>query len=121
VNQEALAGSLAQLQEHLQQGVAREDVAYDQELLALANALVDFQQAPVAERAEQFKAIRQRLGQRFPNRRMLSLLKDVRRTFRRVGRVFAREGGGWKVRLWFGWKLQWRWLLLPWGLWRRFR
>jgi ABC-type polysaccharide/polyol phosphate export permease len=44
---------------------------------------------------------------------MLHVMKDVRRTFRRAGKVFVHEGGGWPARLWFGWKLNWQWLLLP--------
>jgi tetratricopeptide (TPR) repeat protein len=111
--EEALAGSVAAAQEHLAQVVVRENVAYDQDLRALATALVDFLKAPVGERAAQFRAVCPPLAQRFTTRRMLKLRKDVRRTFRRAGQVCVREGGGWRAQWWFGWKLHWPWLLVP--------
>ncbi len=111
--EEALAGAISPALQHLKLAVARENVAHDQELLALARALVEFQQSPVAERANKFKPVRRQLGERFSAWRMLFLMKDVRRTFRRAGKVVVREGGGWRARLWFGWKLNWQWLLVP--------
>jgi hypothetical protein len=82
-------------------------------LLALAKALMDFRQSPAAERTEQFKGVRHELEKHFSARSLLRVMKDVRRTFRRAGKVFVHEGGGWRARLWFGWKLNWQWLLLP--------
>jgi hypothetical protein len=111
--EDALSGSLKTAQEHQQRVVVRENVAHDQELVAIAKALVEFQQAPTAERARQFKAVRDRLGERFSGWKLLHVMKDVRRTLRRAGKVFACEGGGWNARLWFAWKLNWQWLLLP--------
>ena len=111
--EDALAGEVAGAREHLQQVSIREKVAYDQDLLVLARTLVDFQQSPVADRLRQFEGLKVELGKRFNHRRMLSVMKDVRRTFRRAGVVFARQGGGWRARLWFGWKLNWQWSLLP--------
>jgi len=111
--EEALTGSIPTAQQHIQGVVAREKVAHDQELLALAKALIEFQLAGAAERANYFKAVRGQLGRLFSVSRMLHLMKDVRRTFRRAGKVFVREGGGWRARIWFCWKLNWQWLLLP--------
>jgi len=111
--EDALAGSLAAAQEHLRLVVIRENVAHDQELLALAKALVEFQQAPSGERLQRFRAIRGELGRRFSCWRMLHLLKDVRRTFRRCGEVCGRAGGGWRAQWWFGWRLHWQWSLVP--------
>ena len=110
--EDALAGAIPSAQQHLQQLVIREDVAHDQELLALAKALVEFQQMPAAERSRQFESLRRQLGERFAAWRLLRVMKDVRRTFRRAGKVFIREGGGWRARLWFGWKLNWQWSLV---------
>jgi len=111
--EEALAGSLATAREHLEKVVVREDSYHDRELLALAKALVELQVVPMTERQRAFRRARQSMASHFDNWRMLWLMRDVRRTFRRSGRVFVREGGGWRARLWFGWKLNWQWLLLP--------
>jgi tetratricopeptide (TPR) repeat protein len=111
--EDALAGLIPSAQQHLQRIVVREGVAHDQELLALAKALVEFQQVPSAERPRQFKAIRRQLGECFSAWRLVHVMKDVRRTFRRAGKVFVHNGGGSPARLWFGWKLNWQWLLLP--------
>jgi hypothetical protein len=40
-------------------------------------------------------------------------MRDVRRTFRRAGDLFHREGAGPAAWFWFKWKLHWQWLLLP--------
>jgi hypothetical protein len=111
--EEALSGNVAGAQEQLKQVSIRKNVAYDQDLLALAKALVEFQQAPEGERARQFKAVRVQLAKRFTAWRLVNVMQDVRRTFRRAGRIFVRHGGGWQARLWFTWKLNWQWLLLP--------
>jgi hypothetical protein len=44
---------------------------------------------------------------------MIRCMKDVRRTFHRTGRFVDADGVGWQARLWFGWKLNWQWCLLP--------
>jgi tetratricopeptide (TPR) repeat protein len=111
--EEALNGDIPKAAEHLQQMVVRENVAHDRELRALAKALVEFQQFPMAERAERFKTTRQQLDESFSAWRLLHVMKDVRRTLRRSGKVFVGAGGGWRARLWFGWKLNWQWLLVP--------
>lgn len=111
--EEALAGNVSVAQAHLKQVAIRKQVAYDQDLLALARALVEFQQAPAAERARKFKAVRAQLAPRFTPWRLLHVLTDVRRTFRRAGRVFEWQRGGLRAWAWFGWRLHWQWLLLP--------
>jgi len=110
--EDALAGNVPSALLHIKLAAARENLGYDQDLLALAKALVKFHQTPTAERVEQIRSIRVGLEERFSALRMLNVMKDVRRTFRRAGKVFGREGGGWRARLWFGWKLNWQWLLL---------
>ncbi len=112
--EDALVGQLAGAQENLQHISIREGVPYDQDLLALAKALVEFLQVPEADRVKKFKAVRAQLAKRFTAWRMIDgVLKDVRQTFRRSGKVFAKHGGGWRAKLWFGWKLNWQWLFLP--------
>jgi tetratricopeptide (TPR) repeat protein len=111
--EDALFGKLTDAQQHLKQVSIRQKVAYDQDLLALAKALVEFQQSPAAERVQQFKAVQVQLGKRFVTNRMLGIEKDARRTFSRAGRVFIEQGGGWRAKLWFGWRLNWQWLLTP--------
>jgi cellulose synthase operon protein C len=114
--EDVLAGNVPAAEEQLKLVTAREKVAYDQDLLAIVNALVQFQQAPEAERIQQFKAARAQLAKRFTARRMLHVAADVHRTFRRAGILFCEHGGGWRAKLWFGWKLNWQWLLPPLGL-----
>jgi len=111
--EDALAGSLLSAREHLKHAKVRDSVLYDLELVALARALIDFQEATVSERVTQFKAARTRLGETFSGWRLLRVTRDVRRTFKRAGKVFIDGGGGWRARLWFGWKLNWQWSLLP--------
>ncbi|HEV2692729.1 MAG TPA: C39 family peptidase, partial [Verrucomicrobiae bacterium] len=110
--EDALAGDVAGTQENLKQVSIREKVAYDQDLLAIAKALVEFQQSPAQERVKQFKAARAQLEKRFTARRVAALQGDVRRTFSRAGAVFIQNGGGWRARLWFNWVLYSRWVLL---------
>jgi hypothetical protein len=109
----AIAGSLQVAAEHLRLVVVRVKVAYDQELLALARELLDFQATPPDERTRQFKALRLRLDKRFSPWEVLTKRGDVRNTFTRAGKVFVREGGGWPARLWVCWKLNWQWFVLP--------
>jgi tetratricopeptide (TPR) repeat protein len=111
--EEAIAGKVSAAAAHLQHVAVRDNVAYDVELLAIAKALVEFQQSPAANRSQSFRAARRQLEKHFSAWRMLRVMKDVRRTFRRSGDVFVRQGGGWRARLWFSWKLNWQWLLLP--------
>jgi tetratricopeptide (TPR) repeat protein len=108
----ALAGDTGAAVGQLQQVQARKDVPYDQQLLAITRALVEFQQASPEKRRSQFKAIRERLNATFATGRMPRYSRDVRRTFRRAGQAFQRDGGGWQTRLWFWWKLNWQWLLV---------
>jgi hypothetical protein len=44
---------------------------------------------------------------------MFRAMRDVRRTFQRASTVFRRQGGGPGAWLWFRWKLNWQWALLP--------
>lgn len=101
----ALAGEKDQASQHLRQVVVRPQVAYDRQLKALAQALVDFQQSPTSQRSKSFRAVRHELAQHFSSLRLAKVGRDVRRTFKRSANVFVREGGGWRARLWFIWKL----------------
>jgi tetratricopeptide (TPR) repeat protein len=111
--EDALAGNVVSACEHLERLSSRDNVAYDKDLLAIAKALVEFLQAPAAGRVNRFKAVRNELGKRFTRTRLTIVMRDVRRTFRRAGTTMARQGGGWRARLWFGWQLNWQWVLLP--------
>src|SRR5262249_15286852 len=101
--EDALAGAIPEAAEHLQRVVVRKNVPYDQELVALTRALVEFQQSPENERVERFKSVRKDLEKRFSAWRLLHVMKDVRRTFRRAGKVFVEKGGGWRAKWWFHW------------------
>jgi hypothetical protein len=109
--EDALTGSIPSALLHLQLAVVRDQVDYDQQLLALAKALIDFRQTPAAERPTKLSAIQRSLQARFPFVGLLRADKDVRRTFRRVGKAIVHLGGGGPARLWFGWRLHWAWLL----------
>ena len=111
--EEALAGAVSAAEEHLQRVVVRENTLYDQQLLLLTKALLEIQQAPASERREQSRSILQRLAVQFGAWRFLHSMRDVRRTFRRAGDLFHREGAGPAAWFWFKWKLHWQWLLLP--------
>jgi cellulose synthase operon protein C len=111
--EEALAGSLPAAEAHLQRVVVRERTVYDQQMLALAKALVELQQVPRAERRRHFRSIRERLAPQFDAWGFLGSMRDVRRTFRRTGVVFFHQGAGPGAWLWFKWKLYWQWSLLP--------
>ena len=111
--EDALTGDVRSAEEHLKHVVARDDVAYDQEILALTKALIEFQLAVSAERRKVFRAVRARLSQRIGPWRLMSSMRDVRQTFRRAGTLFHREGAGAGAWLWFRWSLYWQWSLLP--------
>jgi tetratricopeptide (TPR) repeat protein len=111
--EDALAGSVPTASEHLKRVVVRSDVVHDQQLLALAKGLVEFQLTPLPERRQQFKTIRKQLTPHFGLWRCQRSMRDVRRTLRRAGKVFHRQGGGFPAWLWFTWRLHWQWTLLP--------
>ena len=111
--EKALAGSIDAAMENLQKVHARSNVPHDQQLLAITKALVEFQQSPPEARRQQFKAIRQQLGTVFPAGKTLKSGRDVRRTLRRAGKVFVQKGAGQGANIWFFWKLNWQWSLLP--------
>ena len=53
--EEALAGNIEQAKTNLQALSIREKVPYDRQLLAIARALVEFQETPQTERASLFR------------------------------------------------------------------
>ncbi len=63
--EEALAGCIPAALQHLQAVAIRKDVAYDRDLLAIAKALVEFQQAEPGEACWQFKVVQAQLSVRF--------------------------------------------------------
>ncbi len=111
--EDALAGAIQDALQHLEKVVVREDVLHDRQLVALARALVEFQQCSAAERPGKFRKLRSGLEEKFSAWKVWRAMKDVRRTFRRSGKAFVQRGAGWRARLWFGWKLNWQWLLVP--------
>jgi hypothetical protein len=111
--EEALNGSLEAARQHLQQTIVRENIAYDANLFLLAKSVIEFLEAPASARRSQFGETRRQLSTRFSSRKLLFAGLDVRRTFRRAGKVFAREGAGPAARVWLFWKLDWHWLLAP--------
>jgi hypothetical protein len=111
--EKALAGSIGEAMENLQRVHVRNNVPHDQQLLAIAKTLVEFQQSSSEIRRQQFKAVRQQLGVVFPAGKTLKAGRDVRRTLRRAGKVFVQKGAGQGASVWFLWKLNWQWSLLP--------
>lgn len=111
--EDALAGDVAAAKERLGRLVVRENVAYDQQLLALTKALVEFQETPRAGRRKKFAVIRRQLEPRFGAWRFLWSMKDVRRTFARTRKVFLDGGAGPGALCWFVWKQHWQWSLSP--------
>jgi tetratricopeptide (TPR) repeat protein len=127
--EEALSGAVPVAEEHLRRVIVRENIIYDQQMLAMAKALVEFQSAapdqlslpledrsPIearTERRRRFAVVRKQLAPHFGAWRLANSMRDVRRTFRRTGKLFQREGAGPVAWLWFRWKLDWPWLLLP--------
>ncbi len=110
--EEALGGELSAAEDHLSRVETRKNMSYDQQMLALANALVEFQKTPWPARRKQFQALRRQLAPRFKALHSLSSNRDVRRTFARAGTLFRREGAGAGAQLWVLWKLYWQWLPL---------
>jgi Flp pilus assembly protein TadD len=111
--EEALNGSLEAARHHLGHSIVRENVPYDANLFLLAKSLIEFLEAPAAARRSQFGNTLGLLSTQFSWQKLLFAGRDVRRSFRRAGRVFVREGAGPTARLWFFWKLDWHWLLAP--------
>jgi tetratricopeptide (TPR) repeat protein len=100
---EALAGNVPAAEEHLKLVAVRDAVTYDQQLLSLAKALVEFQSMPREERLRRFNELRLGLQKWFVSGKIST--PDVRRTFRRAGDLFAREGAGRIAWLWSRWLL----------------
>jgi hypothetical protein len=111
--EQALEGSVDEAKESLQGVYVRSQVVYDQQILAIAKALVEFQDSASERRRQQFKVIRRKLEAVFPIRDTLTSGRDVRGTLRRAGRVFVQNGAGPWARIWFFWRLNWQWSLLP--------
>ena len=111
--EEAIAGRAEEAAAHIQRAVVRKGHAYDEQMIALARALVEFEQIPPEERQRQSGSIRRQLATHFQAWTLLYSMRDVRRTFRRAGQRFHREGAGTATRLWFAWRLNWQWLALP--------
>jgi tetratricopeptide (TPR) repeat protein len=105
----ALAGAVRDARQHLERATVRENVAYDQQLLALAHALTEFHEAEPDLRGRLFPKIRERLNPQFSGYRFARSMRDARRTFVRAAEVFVREGAGPFAWMWFRWKLHWRW------------
>ncbi|MGQ9590586.1 MAG: hypothetical protein ACUVYA_09875, partial [Planctomycetota bacterium] len=114
--EDALAGRLASATEHARKARAREDVAYDQQLLALAKAVLEVLGAPPEAREYRSWSARRDLAKRFPVTGMLGLSRDVRRTFRTAGQVIVGAGGGPQALWWFTWRLRWGWVLVAIGI-----
>jgi tetratricopeptide (TPR) repeat protein len=124
----ALAGDVPAAKLHLGKVVIREHVAYDQQLLALARALTNFQSSPpappdlpfeeiprvtgTAERRRRFAELRRQMDPHFGAWRLVYSMRDVRTTFRRAGQAFQRLGAGPGAWWWFQWRLHWQWSLL---------
>jgi tetratricopeptide (TPR) repeat protein len=103
--EEAIAGSTDAAEAHIAKTNVRNNVNYDQQMLALAKALVMLQRAPVAERRQAWKSVRRDLAEKFPGGSLASGDKDIRHTFRRAAKV-ARQLVGGTAGWWFGWKLR---------------
>lgn len=111
--EEALRGNTAGAREHLGRVTTREGNTYDQQLLALAQTLVAFQQIPPADRRRWFATRPREAADPLDGRKVLFAMRDVRRTLARTGRFLAAEGGGWRARWWALTRLHWQWSLLP--------
>ena len=111
--EDALGGRVAEAADRLRRVVIRKDNDYDRQMLAMTRALVDLQQVAPADRRQKARSLRLGLAPQI----RLGLgpfgMRDVRRTFGRVGRAFRREGAGTGTSLWFAWRLYWPWLVLP--------
>jgi tetratricopeptide (TPR) repeat protein len=111
--EQALAGETKSARENLQQAHFRLNVIYDKQLQAIIQSLLEFQQAEPKNQPHLFESIRQRLNGQISHGQLLTGDRDVRRTFRRAARLMIQSGAGWKAKLWFAWKLNWQWSLLP--------
>jgi tetratricopeptide (TPR) repeat protein len=111
--EEALTGSLEQARTYLGRTVVRENVAYDLNLFLVAKTVIEFRDVPPEARHEQFKIARRALATRLSAGKLLFAGLDVRRTFKRAGQLFAREGAGGFAPVWLFWKLHWQWALIP--------
>ncbi len=109
--EEALSGNLDAAREHLEKGDARNNVAYDSQLLALTKAIVEFD--PESGCVSAWEKAVQTLKPHFSEFALKKAGADVRRTFRRTGKILAARGAGWRARLWFAWHLNWQWMILP--------
>jgi hypothetical protein len=102
-----------QARDYLGRTVVRENIAYDLNLFLVAKTVIEFRDAPPDARHEQFKMARRALATRLSAGRLLFAGLDVRRTFKRAGQLFAREGAGGFAPVWLFWKLHWQWTLIP--------
>jgi hypothetical protein len=109
----ALAGDAEAASAHLQHVPVRHDNRYDTQMLALAQMLTKFHLLPEEALSERLPGLLEELGKKLGQRFPLGAMRDVRRTFRRVGRAVAAAGGGWQVHAWFLWKTAWLWLIPP--------
>ncbi|HEX5110652.1 MAG TPA: tetratricopeptide repeat protein [Vicinamibacterales bacterium] len=121
--EDALAGRIPDAEEHLARIEVRKGVEHDEQLFALAKALVEFQQLPLPERRRRFRETRTALDVHVGPLPLARAMRDVRRTFGRAVQLFHRNGGGVQARLWGAWNLYWYHLVLPLSiliwLWRR--
>ena len=121
--EDALAGRVPDAEEHLARIEVRKGVEHDEQLFALAKALVEFQQLPLPERRRRFRETRTALDVHVGPLPLARAMRDVRRTFGRAVQLFHRNGGGVQARLWGAWNLYWYHLVLPLSiliwLWRR--
>ncbi len=90
----ALAGQADEARLHLERARVREGVKYDQQICALARALVEFEQTAPAQRREAFGTLRETLNAHFEGVLFFNLNRDARRTFQRAQNVFVRGGAG---------------------------
>jgi hypothetical protein len=107
----ALEGSIPEAEEHLRLATVRRDVGYDVQIQALTRALVEFWQTPQSERRKRFAGLRDQLDPQFGSLQLATSMRDMRRTFRRAGEVFVREGAGPLAWIWFKRKQYWQWTL----------
>lgn len=114
--EDVLAGRTVEAAEQLNRVQVRERNAYDQQLLALAKAAVKFLQSPLESRRRVAAEVRRELGDRIPMGTLASAMRDVRRTFGRIGNLIYKEGGGLSSHVWFAWRLHWPWMVVPLGL-----
>lgn len=110
--EEALRSDVEAAEKHLRLANVRDGNQHDQALQTLALNLVEFLKTPREERRSKFSQVRKRLDPFFSRGWMPLRSCDVRRSFKRAGEVFVREGAGPGAWLWFRWKLSYQWLIL---------